>query len=236
MRISVLGVGVLLGGLLCAAMGWAQNISRTEVEQVLDVRLRAALEEAGTGLRLVILVHRTDLELPEGTVSLVWNLDVAELGPGRHTLPVAVWVDGVSVRKTRVVVTLEQRVRTPVLRRSLRRGDTVVNADVRMREVVLTRAVPGRIREIRGVVGMVATRSLREDRPLVDKWFESPLAVDRGDLVRIRLVRGALKIETTGVALQRGWVGDLISVRNPQSRLHYEAQITAPGEARVQAW
>ena len=231
-----LGLGGCLGSVLCNASGWAQSISRSEVEQVLDVSLRAAFEEIGTGLQIVALRHRTDLEVPDGVVSWQLGSDLANLDPGHHTLSVAVLVDGASVDRTRVMVTLKQSLQTPMLSRSIKRGEMVAEADVQMQDVVLTRPLPGRIEELNRVVGMVAKRGLREGRPLVDRWFEQPLAVDRGDRVRIHLVRGGLKIETSGVALLRGRVGDLIPIRNPQSRAQYEARIIAPGEARVRAW
>ena len=237
MRILPLRIGLFLGCLLCSAVGWAQHLSQNEVEQALDMPLRVAFEEAGTGLHAVTIMHRGGLELPgDGMVSWVLGVDVANLEPGRHTLPVTVLVGGKLFTETRVQVTLKQRVQTPMLRRRMKRGEQVSRADVQMRDVVLARPVPGRIREIDDVVGMVAKRSLRDGRPLIDRWFEAPFVVDRGDRLRVKLVRGGLKIETTGVALQRGRVGDLVSVRNPRSRSRYEVRITAPGEARVQAW
>lgn len=225
-----------LGSLFCGATGWAQRLSHADVEQALDMRLRAAFEEVGTGLQIVTVAHRSELKLPEGRVSWELGTDVAGLEPGYHTLPVTILVNGRHVARTKVSVTLKQRVQTPMLQRSLKRGEMVYREDVRMHDVVLTRPLRGRIRAIQDVVGMMANRSLRSGKVLVDRWFDLPLAVDRGDRVRIQLVRGALKIETTGVALQRGRVGDQIPVRNPQSRTQYEARITAPGEARVQAW
>jgi flagella basal body P-ring formation protein FlgA len=70
----------------------------------------------------------------------------------------------------------------------------------------------------------------------VDKMLEGQVAVERNDRVRVTLTRGAMVIETNGIAMQRGRIGDFISIRNPQSKSLFEAQITAPGVAQVRSW
>lgn len=231
---------MLFGSLSLNAIGLAQTLTSSEVEQALDVRLRIALEESHSNLHIVTLNHRSKLELPEGKIA--WELgydgtfDPSTLEPGRHVLPVVAWVNGALVSRSQVTVTLKQRVETPVLRRSVRRGEQLSSADLTMKAVILSRPLSGRVQEISQVVGLVTTRGVREGIPLVDKWFQPALAVGRGDRVRIKLNRGGLNIETTGLALQSGWVGDRIPVRNPDSKLQYEVEITAPGEARVPVW
>ena len=233
-------MGLLFGGLFLNVVGLAQTLTSSEVEQALDVRLRIALEESRSDLQIVTLRHRSSLEIPDGEIA--WELghggrfDPSTLGPGRHVLPIVAVVNGALVSRSQVTVTFSQRVETPVLRRSVKRGEQISLADLTMKEINLSRPLSGRVREVSQVVGLVATRGLREGRPLIDKWFQLPLAVDRGDRVRVQLKRGGLKIETTGLALRSGWVGDRISVRNPDSKLRYEVEITAPGEARVPVW
>ena len=239
-RIAVavtVAVAVVLGSMLGGvATGWARNLSSSEVKRAIDIHVRVLLEEAGTGLHIVTLAHRAGLSLPDGVVSWRVKQDMAQLEPGHHRVPVAALVDGFPVAETEVVLELKQRLKTPMLTRYVKRGERVTRGDVQMREWVLARPLRGRVRDSRDVIGMVATQGVREGRPLVSKWFEPPLAVDRGDRVRILLVRGGLTIETVGVALQSGRKGERIAIRNPQSRAIYDALITALGEARVQAW
>lgn len=229
-------LGLFVGAMLCLSAAWAQELSNAEVEQALDMQLRVALEEVGNGMQVITLAHRSRLKVPDGFVSWKFDTDVANLEPGRQNLPIVVLVNGRLAARSTIRVSLKQRVLTPMLRHNVKRGHMVGKGDLELRELELSRALTGRIKEFHEVVGLVAKKNLRKGRPLVEKWFELPLAVDRGDRVRVKLLRGGLKIETVGVALQRGWIGDMISIRNPKSRLAYEARITAPGEARVQAW
>ena len=236
MRRLVLCVGLLLGGIVGATTGWAQQLSRSEVEQAVGMRLGIALEEAQRGLFVTALTVSADLKIPDGALSWVLGADVGALEPGRHTVPVMVQVEGLTVARVQSAVTLKQRVRTPVLQRDFRRGELVGDGDVQLQEVELSSPLPERVRDLESVVGKGVTRDVRAGQPLLEKWLELPLAVDRGDRVRVTLIRGGLRIETSGVAMQRGRVGESISIRNAQSKVLFDAQITAPGEAQVRGW
>lgn len=235
MRWLVLCMGLLLGG-VHATTGWAQQISRSEVEQAVGMRLGIALEEAGRGLFVTSLTAPGALTIPDGIVSWVLGVQVGGWEPGRHTVPVVVQVAGLAVARVQVTVALKQRVHTPVLQRDFKRGELVGPGDVQLQEVELSAPLPERVDELEKVVGQVVTRDVRGGQPLLERWLERPLAVDRGDRVRVTLIRGGLRIETSGVAMQRGRVGESISIRNAQSKMLFEAQITAPGEAQVRGW
>ncbi|MEO5353488.1 MAG: flagellar basal body P-ring formation chaperone FlgA [Magnetococcus sp. XQGC-1] len=125
---------------------------------------------------------------------------------------------------------------TPVLQRDFHRGEVVGQEDVSLQEVELVNPLPGRVRDPQRVVGKAVNREVKAGQPLVDRWLEGPVVVERGDRVRVTLVRGGLRIETSGVATQRGRVGESITVRNTESKSLFEVQITAPGEAQVRAW
>ncbi|MBF0461296.1 MAG: flagellar basal body P-ring formation protein FlgA [Magnetococcales bacterium] len=235
-RILLLCLGLLWGGVVGSALAWAQAISHSEVEGLLDLRLRAILEGAGTGVFVTTISCPADLKLPDGAIS--WELGPGVEGwePGLHTLPVTAFVEGATAARVQVLVTLKQRVQVPVLRRDFKRGEVVGQEDVQLLEVELAAVLPGRLREASGAVGKAVTRDVRANQPLLEKWLEGPVVVERGDRVRVTLLRGGLRIETSGVAVQRGRVGEFISVRNPESKSVYDAQITGPGEAQVKAW
>ena len=235
-RVLVLCLGLLWAGVVGSAMLWAQSVAHSEVEGLLDLRLRAILEGAGQGAYVTAIVCPADLKLPDGAVS--WELGPGVEGwePGLHTLPVTAFVEGATAARVQVLVTVKQRVQTPVLRRDFKRGEVIGAADVQLLDVDLAAVLPGRLKEVAGAVGKAVTRDVHANQPLLEKWLEGPVVVERGDRVRVLLVRGGLRIETSGVAAQRGRVGDYISVRNPESKSVYDAQVTAPGEAQVKAW
>ncbi len=236
MRILLVCLGLLWGGVVGSATGWTQVLSHSEVEESLDMRLRAILEEAGNGLYVTVISSPSDLKLPNGVVSWKMGDGVEQWEPGQHTLPVTVFVGGVTAARLQVSVTLKQRVQTPVLRRDFKRGEVVGQEDVQLADVELASPLSGRVRAIQDVVGKAVTRDVRVGQPLLDRWLEGPVVVERGTRMRVTLIRGALRIETSGVAMQRGRVGEFISIRNPESQSLYDAQVTAPGEAQVRSW
>ncbi|MEO5362178.1 MAG: flagellar basal body P-ring formation chaperone FlgA [Magnetococcus sp. DMHC-8] len=235
MRVPVLCLGLLLG-MWGSTVGWAQVLTRSEVEEALDVRLRAIFEGAGNGMHVAAISCPADLKLPDGMVSWELGTGVEHLEPGRHTVPVTVFVEGATRARLQVAVTLKQRVQAVVLQRDVKRGELLGQGDVVFRELELANPVPGRLRDVQGATGLAMTRDAKAGQILLEKWLEGPVVVERGDRVRVTLLRGALKIETSGIATQRGRVGENIAIRNPESKSVYDAQITAPGEARVRSW
>ncbi len=226
----------LLTALCWSGSAPAATLGRAELVRELDGHLRTLLEDAGGSLRLASVHYNKSLTLPDGAISWEVNQEMDGLRPGRRAITVTALVDGHPEATLRVSAVLKQWLRLPVARHGIDRGDVVSAADFRWEERELTRPVPGLVREIDSLVGMAATRRIREGVILRKKWFDAPMAVDRGERVRIRVIRGGLKIETTAVSLGKGRVGDLIQVRNPKSNIRYEARVTGPGRARVQTW
>lgn len=236
MPIVAFWFGIFLASLVCSGVGWSQTLTRLQVSTSLNEQLPPLFLASGTGLSLRSLFCRTKLELSEGVVSWELSSDLEQLQPGRQNLDVVALLDGIPSKRLTVSVVLNQTLRTPVLRHSIRRGDIILAGDLRMEEVHLTRPVPDRVERSQEIIGLAASRTIREDQPLRYNWFEQPMAVQRGDKVRIKLTRGGLTLETSGIALGKGRVGDMISLRNPDSKRTYEAQIVAPGRAEIQAW
>lgn len=214
----------------------AATLSRADLSRELGGHLRAVLKASGSELRLVSLHYGKVLDLPDG--ALTWELEANPdtLQPGRETLMATALVDGAPATTLSVSALFIQKVRVPVARSNIRRGDVVAADDFKWQEVELTRPLPGLVRRPGTLVGKAAIRPVRAGVALRQGWFDAPMAVDRGDRVRIQVVRGGLKIDTNAVALAKGRVGDLIQVRNPKSNVRYEARVTGPGLARVQAW
>ncbi|MBF0152647.1 MAG: flagellar basal body P-ring formation protein FlgA [Magnetococcales bacterium] len=170
-----------------------------------------------------------------GTLSVTMDLAQAALEPGRREFPVSVLEDGVARGQVRFMAILQQEKSLLVLRRPLQRGEVVREADLEEKSLTLTRPTPGVLgaEQMDKVQGLMARRSLSAGTPLQSSWFESPAAVDRGEHVRVRLSRGGLKIETNGVAMAKGRVGESIEVQNSESRRRFLARIVSPGHVEV---
>jgi len=81
--------------------------------------------------------------------------------------------------------------------------------------------------------GMMARRDLADGAPLLAIFFETPKAVERGDMVTVLAGVGAAHIEALGEALGAGGCGDVILIRNPRSNRTFRARIEAAGRVEV---
>ncbi len=80
--------------------------------------------------------------------------------------------------------------------------------------------------------GFIFSRSIQPDRLLT--WHDvsrRPL-VRKGDLVEVAAIDGLLQVTMKGLALENGAQGDTVSIRNPESKKDFAAQVVA--ENRVQ--
>ncbi|MEM9096856.1 MAG: flagellar basal body P-ring formation chaperone FlgA [Pseudomonadota bacterium] len=94
-------------------------------------------------------------------------------------------------------------------------GKSIVQpADLRLAE----QAIDGALSDPAEAVGREARVTIYAGRPISAGDLRAPAIVERNDIVRLRYARGPLVIEADGRALDRGAVGDRISVMNMASR------------------
>lgn len=222
--------------LFLSSPAYSQTVSRADLVRDVRIDLERLLAQANPELKVTTLFQRTDLLVGEGKVSLQLDVEPEYLAAGRHPIQVRVLVNGQLEKQIKVMALLKRIVEVPVVRHSMKRGSLVTSRDIKWQRIEMVRAIEGLVKDEEDVIGKVALRSVREGIPLRSKWFDEPLAVDRGDRVNVKLIQGGLIINTTAVALGKGRVGDMIQLRNPSSHVRYEARVSAPGQARVQTW
>lgn len=232
LTISILGLSTFL----TISTGFSQIISRADVARGVMVDLKRIVDLQGSGFQVGSVYQRYDLNLAEGDVLWQVEAEPGSLHVGRQNVPVNVLVDGVPASKVTVSAVIRRFVTVPVVRRLLKRGDQVTDEDIRWKSIEMTRPIDGLVQDKADVIGMVAQRSIRGDTPLRMKWFNEPLAIDQGDRVLVKLIRGGLVIRTFAIAVEKGRVGDTIQLRNPKSQIRYEAKVSGPGQARVLTW
>ncbi|MEO5344817.1 MAG: flagellar basal body P-ring formation chaperone FlgA [Magnetococcus sp. YQC-9] len=229
--VAGVGVAVLTGVFPLVAQ--AQMVQRQEVIRATEVELRALLEGDSDGLRLDKVFFRDELPLPDGKVSWKVKTSFADLRAGRQNIPVEVSVNGRMEKVIQVAATFKQSTRYPVLRRALKRGETVTAADLKWVESEIERPPAGLVENPKELIGMTATRQVGADRPLQADWFAAPNVVARGERVQVVAVQGALRIESTAVAKSAGRMGEIVSLENTESHKRFDARITGPGRAEV---
>jgi flagella basal body P-ring formation protein FlgA len=147
--------------------------------------------------------------------ALVFAVSAAAAGPARVTLHPEVSVDGPYVRLGDLAQVAQEA--DLVVAHSPRAGRTlkVSRADL---QHVLARLKPGVAFEIDGAEGVTVRRKPRT------------LAVARGETIAVRIVQGAIALETTARASRDAVAGEVIRVRGAGDR-EYLVRVVAAGAA-----
>lgn len=233
MRIALVAMGVL-AWLWAAPLAAEQVIKRDEAVSRMAAALHEALrgQEDGFVADTPTLGH--DVKLPDGAVSWQVELPGGTLQPGRQSLPVTVLVEGQAAQTLKVTVLIRQKLLLPALKEPLPKGRVVTGDDLQWLELVSDRILPDLVRDGTEIHGKETLRQVRPGVPLQRAWFSEPVAVKRGEKVRVIFKKSSLDIETTAVAVTQGRLGEEIQVMNPDSSRRYKVRITAPGEATIE--
>jgi flagella basal body P-ring formation protein FlgA len=93
--------------------------------------------------------------------------------------------------------------------------------------------IPGAITDPARVAGLEARVALYPGRPIREDQVGPPAIVNRNQVVPLSYVTETMTISTSGRALDRGGVGDLIFVLNLSSRNRVQGTVMPDGSVRV---
>jgi len=203
--------------------------------RALDV-LRAALERAGAGenLKIDLPPGALDLEVARGAIA---EIGVEELtrdaGSGRFRAVLSVRDGTGPARRLTLLGTAHAYVEVPVLRARLRRDHVIEDADIAWASLRADRVPESALRDPLEIVGLSPGRMVPPGKPLVAADLVAPTIVAKGALVSMRLTTERMDLVAIGRAMESGALGDVIQVRNIQSRLVVEAVVTGPDRVSV---
>lgn len=120
-----------------------------------------------------------------------------------------------------------------VAARNLSRGTRLSANDVTVVLRNTSRLRQGFVDAEEAVVGMELRRPLKRDEPFRAGLLVEPLAVNRGDEVRLEAEIGGITVSTRGTAMSSGRVGQQIRVKNNNSERVVAGRIIAPGHVQT---
>ena len=82
---------------------------------------------------------------------------------------------------------------------------------------------------------MAAKRIVREHAPIRLSYVQRPVLVRKNGLVTIHLASRSMTLTAQGQAMQDGSKGEIVQVKNIQSKKVIEAVVTHAGKVRVSA-
>lgn len=117
--------------------------------------------------------------------------------------------------------------------RTIERGATIVEDDLKMVRVPRTRVANAAIEDMDTVIGMAAKQRLIMGRPVRRTDLENPKLVKRNGLVTIIYQVPGMVLKSKGKALADASKGQTVSILNLRSKRTLEAQVTGPGLVSV---
>jgi flagella basal body P-ring formation protein FlgA len=204
-----------------------QVVGAERIAEVVGQEL-APLQSEGLTLR----VSRVSVSgmLPEGPMT------IRVPQPGRidrtFSLPVEVAAGGETVRATVTVQAARQR-GIVVAARRIERGEMVTPEMVRVATWNAYDAPRDAATDLAQIVGRRATRLLQPDLPVPGSAVEREAAVRRGGRVDILARIPGLELRTAGESLEEGGIGEIVRVRNIESKRIITGRVTAPGEVMI---
>jgi flagellar basal body P-ring formation protein FlgA len=133
----------------------------------------------------------------------------------------------------KVVGSVSDVVRVPVLSRAVLKGDVVAAADVTMERRRRSELGPDVITDMAKLAGNAARRAMGRGSLLREADVQRPEAVERNAIILMTFEQPGLQLAMRGKAVSGGAVGDIVQVLNLNSKKTVEAVITGPNRAAV---
>lgn len=121
----------------------------------------------------------------------------------------------------------------PVLTRTLSRGDVIRAGDISYERVPRNRLPREATADLADVIGLAARRPMAAGTPVAAVDFRAPTLVQRNETVTILYTISGMNLTARGQVLDSGSQGDLVSVRNIQSKKVIQATVTGFGTVSV---
>ena len=152
---------------------------------------------------------------------------------GRFSATLDIAAAGAPNTQLRVTGRVQEMVDLPVAKRRLMPGDVIAPEDLQW---IRLHSALGRgdvVRLPAQAVGQALKHAVPPNQPIPLADLGRPVVVNKGTAMTLTLESPGLQLTAQGVATGPGGIGEHIRVLNPLSRMTVEAEITAPGQARV---
>ena len=117
----------------------------------------------------------------------------------------------------------------------LARDTNISKDDVKLVKRWFDRISPGVVTDINDVLGKRLRTSIKQPNTIITRnILREPVMVKRGNLVRIVLEKGPLRITTMGLSKQNGAFGDIIKVKNISSKNVIYARVVGNSLVQVE--
>ncbi len=134
-----------------------------------------------------------------------------------------------------VAVTVKPDIYLPVLvaKNTIERGEKITASDIEMKKRNISNSRNGHISNPDEAVGLTAKRRIRPLQQITPSQLEQPILVTRGQKVIMIASQDGIEARTMGEAMKAGRKGDLINVKNINSKKVVTAVVDDIGVVRM---
>ena len=143
--------------------------------------------------------------------------------------------DDPAAKRHRITGRVHPMISIPVVGKRLRRGDIVKKHHITWTSIRESSVRRDTILHEEDLVGMAAKRMVREHSPIRLSYVQRPVLVRKNGLVTIHLASKSMTLTAQGQAMQDGSRGEIVQVKNIQSKKVIEAVVTHAGKVSVSA-
>ncbi|MCH9852886.1 MAG: flagellar basal body P-ring formation chaperone FlgA [Alphaproteobacteria bacterium] len=212
-----------------------RNIDRQEIETLVRGRVMKAETKQYDDIDIKVRLSKQEITLPkQGDIKYnIENFSYADT-TGNFQGEIIVSVNGKAYNnglKFSGVVVLKKKL--PTLMNSVQRGTIIGERDVIHRFENIKNLHDGIITIAGDIIGMETKRHIRANSNLQFRDFQMPLLVKKKQQVNMVLATKTIKITATGIALQDGAMGDIISIKNVTSGIVVEGKVVSAETVQI---
>jgi len=127
----------------------------------------------------------------------------------------------------------EEIVDIPVMTRKVAAGEVIATTDMEMQSLPASRVRKNMLTDVKDIVGKTPRTVISPGRPIRSTEIINPITITKGSLVQMNFRSGNMQIQAVGEALEDGGIGDMIRLRNTDSRAVVRGEVEGPGKVQV---
>ena len=210
-------------------VGITSGISYNEVERQVSAELEA--EGAGENVQAKITKNKRNKNLLSHNTPLTFELTDVDYNAREMLWTATLYPHDYEkqLQPIQLSGSFDEMMEVPVLTRRFRRDEVISEADIKWRKIESSRLRHDTAMEVEQMVGFAPRRTLSPNRSIRIAELVRPYVIKKNDQVTIQFRNEIMEIKAMGEAMEDGAEGDIIRVRNKDSRQPVKVRILASG-------
>ncbi|MFZ6765901.1 flagellar basal body P-ring formation chaperone FlgA [Undibacterium sp. Di26W] len=212
----------------------AKFFDNTQLIAVVESHIKQILSNGQNQVEVELAERLPELLLAEGKIDIKPRpLTMADAMHSKVTVWLDIAVAGVFSRSVRVPVKVKVFDKTLVAKRDLPKGVTPTCEDLLVQELDVASLDGTNVSADCAALKGNLKRNIQAGMALTRSYIQVPMAISHGDTINLLLSAGALTLESRGIAMADGEIGQRIQVKPTAATDTIAAIVVAPGVAKV---